>query len=161
MVIQPSHANSPFAGYAPDTPGAPLFWRKRVEEMKRILDSLDAIETLVPLLAGRLDGERTTAVGHTMGAQTVGLLLGARLTDPKDDDARDVNLFDPRIKAKILMAPPGSGGASLSAFAAENFSALNPDFSHMKTQALVVFAITTSIRISPCAVPIGTRTLIT
>ena len=117
MVIQPSHANSKVAGFPTDAPGAPLFWRARVEEMKLILDNLDAIEAMVPGLAGRLDHERIAAVGHSLGGQTVGMLLGARLTDPKDDDARDVNLMDPRIKTGVLLAAPGNGG-DLSATAA-------------------------------------------
>jgi predicted dienelactone hydrolase len=103
-VIQPTHASSKVAGLAPDAPGAPLFWRERVEEMKLILDQLNEIEGLAPAIAGRLDHERIAAVGHSMGAQTVGMLLGARLTDPKDENARDVNLIEPRIKAGVLMA---------------------------------------------------------
>ncbi len=138
-VIQPTHASSKVAGFAPDAPGAPLFWRARVEEMKLILDQLDAIKAMVPAIAGRLDHDRIAAVGHSMGAQTVGMLLGARLTDPKDHNARDVNLIEPRIKAGVLMAPAGNGGDDLSIFAAENYSALNPDFSHMTTKTLVVF----------------------
>jgi predicted dienelactone hydrolase len=138
-VIQPTHASSKVAGLAPDAPGAPLFWRERVEEMKLILDQLNEIEGLAPAIAGRLDHERIAAVGHSMGAQTVGMLLGARLTDPKDENARDVNLIEPRIKAGVLMAAAGNGGDDLSVFAAENYSALNPDFSHMTTKSLVVF----------------------
>ena len=41
-VIQPTHANSKVAGFASDAPGAPMFWRARVEEMTLILDQLDA-----------------------------------------------------------------------------------------------------------------------
>jgi hypothetical protein len=66
------------------------------------------------------------------------MLLGARLTDPKDENARDVNLIEPRITVGVLLAAAGNGGADLSAFARENYSALNPDFTHMTTQTLVV-----------------------
>ena len=138
-VIQPTHANSKVAGYAADAPGGPLFWRTRVEEMKLILDRLDAIEAMVPTIAGRLDDSRVAAVGHSMGGQTVGMLLGARLTDPKDKDAFDVNLIEPRIKVGVLLAAPGNGGDNLSAFAAAHYSALNPDYRHLTTQTLVVF----------------------
>lgn len=137
-VIQPTHANSKVAGFAADAPGAPLFWRARVEEMKLILDRLDEIEASTAPIAGRLDRSRIAAVGHSMGGQTVGMLLGARLTDPKDDTARDVNLIEPRISAGVLLAAPGNGGADLSEFAAENYSALNPDYAHMTTKTLVV-----------------------
>jgi len=137
-VIQPTHANSKVAGLGTDAPGAPLFWRARVEELKAILDQIDTLEARVPIVSGRLDHERIAAVGHSMGGQTVGMLLGARLSDPKVPDASDVDLSDPRIKAGVLLAAPGNGGSSLSAFAAENYSALNPNFSHMATKTLVV-----------------------
>jgi predicted dienelactone hydrolase len=138
VVIQPTHANSKVAGLGPDVPGAPLFWRTRVEEMRLIIDQLDTIERLVPLIAGRLDRNRIAAVGHSLGGQTVGMLLGARLTDPRDADAIDVNLRESRIRAGVLLAAPGHGGKDLSPFAAEHYSALTPDFSHMTTPALVV-----------------------
>lgn len=137
-VIQPTHASSKVGGLDPAAPGGPLFWRSRVADMGLILDRLGDIEAAVPGLAGRLDHERVAAVGHSGGGQTVGMLLGARLTDPKDADATDVNLIDPRVRAGVLLAAPGNGGADLSAFAAENYSALNPDYSHMTTATLVV-----------------------
>jgi hypothetical protein len=74
-----------------------------------------------------------------LGAQTVGMLLGARLTDPKDPSARAVDLIEPRIKAGVLLAAPGRGGADLSAFAAEHYSAMNPDYATMTTRCLVVY----------------------
>jgi predicted dienelactone hydrolase len=138
VVIQPTHVNSRVAGLLSDAPGGPLFWRSRVEDMTLILDQLAAIEASVLAIAGRLDHTKIAAVGHSMGAQTVGMLLGARLTDPKDADARDVNLIEPRIKVGVLLAAAGNGGDDLSDFARENYSALNPDFTHMTTQTLVV-----------------------
>lgn len=137
-VIQPTHLNSKVAGLPADAPGAPMFWRSRVEDMTRILDRLDEVETAVPSIAGRLDRSKVAAVGHSLGGQTVGMLLGAHLTDPKDEAATNVDLAEPRIKAGVLLAAPGTGGSDLSAWAAENASALNPDFSHMTTPALVV-----------------------
>ena len=137
-VIQPTHLNSKSAGLPSDAPGGPLFWRSRVEDMKRILDRLDEIEAAVPAIAGRLDRSRIAAVGHSLGGQTVGMLLGARLTDPWDEDATDVDMIDTRIVAGVLLAPPGNGGDDLTALAARKYSALNPDFSYMATQALVI-----------------------
>lgn len=138
VVIQPTHANSKIAGLPRDLPGAPLFWRARVDEMKLILDQLEEIECLVPLIAGRLDHKRVAAVGHSMGGQTVGMLLGARLTDPKDADAVEVDVIEPRIKVGVLLAPPGNGGDELSDYAREHFSELNPDYTHMTTRSLLV-----------------------
>ncbi|WP_299506176.1 alpha/beta fold hydrolase [uncultured Roseobacter sp.] len=137
-VIQPTHVNSKVAGLSPDAPGGPLFWRSRVKDMTLILDQLEEIEALVPAVAGRVDHSRIAAVGHSLGGQTVGMLLGARLTDPKDLDATDVNMYEPRIKVGVLLAAPGNGGDDLSENARENYSSLNPDFSHMTTQTLVV-----------------------
>lgn len=138
VVFQPTHLNSKVAGLKPDAPGGPLFWRSRVEDITLILDQLDEVEAQMPFLAGRLDRSRIAAVGHSLGGQTVGMLLGARLTDPQDPTAQNVNLIEPRIKAGVLLAAPGNGGDSLSQSAAKKYSALNPDFSFMTTPTLVV-----------------------
>ncbi|MGY6251352.1 alpha/beta hydrolase family protein [Bosea thiooxidans] len=137
-VIQPTHLNSKVAGLPPGSPGGPAFWRSRVDDMRLTLDRLDEIEANTPTLAGRLDHANVAAVGHSLGAQTVGMLLGARLTDPNDAEAVDVDLQDPRITAGILLAAPGQGGRDLNPSLAANFSFLNPDFSHMTTRTLVV-----------------------
>ncbi|MEO1126187.1 MAG: chlorophyllase [Cyanobacteria bacterium J06639_16] len=137
-VIQPTHANSKVAGLSHDLPGAPLFWRSRVDEMKLILDNLSEIERMIPTLSGRLDHGKIAAVGHSMGGQTVGMLLGARLTDSRRDTDHDVSVIEPRIKVGVLLAPPGNGGDELSDFARENFTELNPDYSHLITKSLVV-----------------------
>jgi len=137
-VIQPTHGNAKIAGFPRDRPDAPLFWRSRVEDMKLILDQLEEIERMVPVLMDRLDHDRVAVVGHSMGGQTAGMLLGARLTDPKDTASTDVNVIEPRIKAGVLLTPPGNGGEELSDYAREHFSELNPDYSHLTTRALVV-----------------------
>ena len=138
VVIQPTHLDSKTLDLRDsDDPEAPLYWRSRAEDMKRILDQLDVIEAAVPQLPGRLDRSRVAVAGHSMGGHTASLLLGARLTDP--DDGTDVNLAEPRIKAGVLLAAPGRGGDALSEFAATNYSFfLTTDFSEMTTPALVV-----------------------
>ncbi|MER7792754.1 chlorophyllase [Streptomyces sp. NPDC097640] len=137
VVIQPTHLSSRTLSLDADTPGAPLHWRSRAEDMKRIVDQLDAIEAAVPQLLGRLDHSKVAVAGHSMGGHTASLLLGARLTDPHD--GTEVNLAEPRIKAGVLLAAPGRGGDALSEFAAENYSFfLTTDFSEMTTPTLVV-----------------------
>ncbi|MFI8849804.1 chlorophyllase [Streptomyces sp. 891-h] len=137
VVIQPTHLSSATLSLDPDTPGAPLFWRSRAEDMTRILDQLDVIEAAVPQLLGRLDRSKVAAAGHSMGGHTAGLLLGARLTDP--DDGTEVDLADPRITAGILMAAPGRGGDALTEFVAENWPFFRTtDFSKMTAPTLVV-----------------------
>ncbi|GGO91862.1 alpha/beta hydrolase family protein [Wenjunlia tyrosinilytica] len=136
-VIQPTHLSSRTLTLAPDTPGAPLYWRSRAEDMKHILDRFDVIEAAVPQFLGRLDRTRVAVAGHSMGGHTASLLLGARLTDPHD--GTEVNLLEPRIKAGVLLAAPGRGGDALTESAAKDFPfLLTPDFSTMTTPALVV-----------------------
>jgi len=138
VVIQPTHLNSKVAGMPADAAGGPLFWRSRVEDMRAILDQLEAIETAVPSIAGRIDRTRVAVIGHSMGGQTAGVLLGARLTDPNDPNAQDIDLHDSRIAAGVMLTAPGNGGASLSEMAADRYSFFNPDFSHLSTPTLVV-----------------------
>ena len=135
VVIQPTHLSSKTLSLHPKTLGAPLFWRSRAEDMKLILSELDAVEAAAPIIKGRLDRSRIAVVGHSMGGHTAGMLLGAELTD--ESGAR-VNLIDPMIKAGVLLAAPGEGGASLSANAAQWECFRKPSFAEMTTRALVV-----------------------
>ena len=136
-VIQPTHLSSRSLHLDPGAPGAPLYWRSRAEDMKRILDQLDAIEAAVPQLAGRLDPSRIAVAGHSMGAHTASLLLGARLTDP--EDGAEVDLTETRIKAGVLLAAPGRGGDALTGFAAVHYPfLLTTDFSAMSAPTLIV-----------------------
>lgn len=137
VVIQPTHLSSTTLTLPPDTPGAPLYWRSRAEDMTRILDRLDEIEAAVPQLPGRLDRDRVAVAGHSMGGHTASLLLGARLTDP--DDGSVVDLTEPRIKAGVLLAAPGRGGDVLTEHVRENWPFFSTaDFSRMATPTLVV-----------------------
>jgi predicted dienelactone hydrolase len=137
VVIQPTHLSSRTLNLDPGDPEAPLYWRSRAEDMKRILDRLDAIEAAVPQLAGRVDRDKVAVAGHSMGGQTASLLLGARLTDPHD--GTEVDLAEPRIKAGVLLAAPGRGGDAHTEAAAANYSFfLTTDFSTMAAPALVV-----------------------
>jgi pimeloyl-ACP methyl ester carboxylesterase len=136
VVIQPTHLDSRLLGLAKDDPRRPQFWRFREQDLTRILDELDAIEQTVPAIKGRLDRSRIAVAGHSWGAQTTSMLLGA--THPNPDDNSVVNIVDPRVKAGVLLTVPGTGGANLSPFAAQNFPFMQPDFSNMITPALVV-----------------------
>ncbi|RSM67421.1 chlorophyllase [Kibdelosporangium aridum] len=136
VVIQPTHLDSRTLNIPPDDPRTPRIWRFRVEDVKRVLDQLDLLEAAVPGLAGRTDRDRIAAAGHSFGGQTAGNLLGLRVIDPETKQGED--LSDARIKAGVLFATAGLGGADLSAFAAENFPFMNPSFADMTTPALVV-----------------------
>jgi len=136
VVIQPTHLDSRTLDITPDDPRYPEIWRFRVQDLTRVLDQLDLIEAAVPGLAGRLDRSRIAAAGHSWGGQTASMLLGARVLGAGAVPGED--LSDPRIKAGVLLATPGTGGADLTPFAAENFSFMNPDFTRMTTPTLVV-----------------------
>lgn len=135
IVIQPTHLSSKTLSLGPKTSGAPLFWRSRVEDMKSILDQLGNVEASVPAIAGRLDRSRVAVAGHSMGGHTAGMLLGAQLTD---EDGTQVDLIEPRIKAGILLTPPGNGGADLGGFAVNIPFFRHPSFAEMRTPTLVV-----------------------
>lgn len=96
----------------------------RVNDMKHSIDQLDEIEAAAALLAGRLAHGRIVAAGHSRGGQPVGMPMGARLTDPKDAAAAtDVDVMEPRIKASVLLVPPGLGDDDLRFRTGEGFRA--------------------------------------
>jgi predicted dienelactone hydrolase len=138
VVIQPTHLSSKTLSHVvADHPDAPLFWRSRAEDMTHILDRLDAVEAVVPQLAGRVDRDKVAVAGHSLGGFTAGLLLGAQITDPVSGEP--VNLAEPRIKAGVLLAAPGRGGDALNGPRAAVVPAFRTvDFSTMTTPALVV-----------------------
>jgi predicted dienelactone hydrolase len=136
VVVQPTHLDSRTLNVTPDDPRYPEIWRFRVEDLTRVLDHLDLVEAAVPGLAGRLDHDRIATAGHSWGAQTASMVLGARVLDADGVPGEDMS--DPRIKAGVLLAVPGTGGADLTPFAAENFSFMNPDFARLTTPTLVV-----------------------
>lgn len=136
VVIQPTHLDSRRLGLPPDDPRTPEIWRFRVEDMKRTLDNLDAIENALPGLAGRVDRGRVAAAGHSFGGHTTSMLLGARVLGADGGPGED--LSDRRIQAGVLLAAGGRGGKDLSAFAAEHLPYLNSDFARMATPTLVV-----------------------
>jgi dienelactone hydrolase len=113
-----------------------MMWQYRVTDVKRILDQLDFIENTVLGLEGRLDQNRIAAVGHSFGAQTTAILLGARVLSDIGSLGKD--LSDPRIKAGVLLSAGGNGGDALSSFAKEHFPHLNQNYAEMTTPTLVV-----------------------
>ncbi|WP_425825020.1 alpha/beta hydrolase family protein [Streptomyces fractus] len=137
VVVQPTHLDSRTLGLAAGDPRGPRTWRYRVEDMGIVLDRLSVLEASVPGLRGRLDRRRIAVAGHSFGGQTAGMLLGLRVGDPETGVAQD--LADPRVRAGVLLATAGSGGDSLTPFAAENLPWLrHPDFTRMTAPALIV-----------------------
>ncbi|EHR62992.1 alpha/beta hydrolase family protein [Saccharomonospora cyanea] len=137
-VIQPTHLDSQTLGLRhTDVAEAPLFWRSRATDVSTILDRLEEIAAFSPVTAGRLSAECIAVAGHSMGAYTASLILGARTLDPETGEI--VDLKDERVRVGVLMAAPGRGGDALSRFAAEHYPVfIGTDFSMMDTPALVV-----------------------
>ncbi|KAJ6536706.1 Alpha/Beta hydrolase protein [Mycena vulgaris] len=135
-VLQPTHLSSTFLGLQAPA-GQDLFWQARAEDMVRILDNLDAVEAAVPGLQGRLDRTRVAVAGHSLGAWTASMLLGASNTDPRD--GATWYKPEPRIKAGVVLAGIGKGGADISEAGKIRIPFYGGDFSTMATPALVVY----------------------
>lgn len=85
----------------------PEHWLSRVARVHAVLDSLSAQEHLpVPLRPGGV-----IVAGHSYGAYTAQLVLGARLEGVAIDIER---LAHPAVTAGILLSPQGSGDRGLT-----------------------------------------------
>lgn len=129
VVLQPTHLDSRTLSIPADDPRTPRIWRFRIEDVVRVLDSLDVLIAAVPGLSGRVDPSRIAVAGHSWGGQTVGTLLGARVLGE--------DFSDPRVKAGVLLATAGLGD-DLTPFAAEQFPFMRPSFATMTPPVLVV-----------------------
>lgn len=135
VVIQPTFLDARRLGLAADDPRRPSIWRTRVDDLKRILDGLELVESALPGLSGRTDRDLIAAAGHSFGGQTVSMLLGARMIGDGDQGE---DMSDPRIKAGILLASGGRGAADLSDLGRQITPYLNSGFAEMTTRTLVV-----------------------
>lgn len=135
-VVSPTHLDSVTYAIAPTDPRTPTIWRTRIEDVRRVLDGLDEIESAVPALAGRLDRDRIAVAGHSYGATTVSALLGARVLPPAG--TADEDFSDPRVRAGVLLALAGLAGDDLTPLARMAFPFMDPDFRAMTPPALLV-----------------------
>ncbi|ATY12701.1 chlorophyllase [Amycolatopsis sp. AA4] len=136
VVVQPTHLDARTRALPAEDPRTPDIWRLRVEDLRHVIDRLDAVEAALPGLSGRVDHNRLAVSGHSWGAQSASMLLGARVVEADGSVGED--LSDPRVSAGVLFAIPGIGGADLSPFAAENFPFMSPNFDELKAPALFV-----------------------
>lgn len=142
-VIQPTHLDSHFLGLKNED-GLP--WKSRIDDMTKILDELDRVEDAVPTLKGRLDKSKVAVIGHSMGANTAAMLLGAINIHPTTGELTQMR--DDRIKAGITMAGAGNGGDDIVEQARAMLSFYGPDFSTMSAPALVVYGDEDTLRIT-------------
>lgn len=136
IVVQPAHADSWMLATTSDDPDTAQFWRRREADLVDVVDRLSHIETLTPLIQGRMDQGRIAVAGHSWGAQTASMLLGSTHPDPADGSL--VSIADDRVKAGVLLCVPGHGGDDLSTIGREHFPFMHPDFSQMTGPTLVV-----------------------
>jgi dienelactone hydrolase len=136
VVVQPTHLDSRRNGIGFDDARFGSIWTRRHDDLVRVLDQLDTVEAAVPGLAGRLDRNTVVAAGHSWGAQTVQMLLGARVVGA--DGSIGADYRDARVSAGVLLAATGTGGEELHPFAKANFPFMNPSFAQLTTPTFVV-----------------------
>lgn len=136
VVVQPTHLDSRRHGIGVDDDRFGSIWLQRRDDLVAVLDQLDVIERSMPGLAGRIDRAAVVAAGHSWGAHTVQLLLGARTIGADGAVGRDHG--DDRVIAGVLLAATGLGGEQLHPFAKAHFPFMNPSFAELTTPTLVV-----------------------
>lgn len=136
VVVQPTHLDSRRHGIGFEDERFGTIWARRHDDLVRILDQLDTIERALPALAGRMDRNTVVAAGHSWGAQTVQMLLGARIVEA--DGSLGADHRDERVSAGVLLAATGIGGEELHPFAKENFPFMNPSFGQLSAPTFVV-----------------------
>lgn len=111
VCIQANHSDSrAFGRRVSNSPEMFGDWRSRPADAAFILDSLAALESKAPGLAGKMDHETIGVGGHSFGAHTAQLLAGAQLTGRK---GRNESHADPRPCAFLLLSPQGKGRAGV------------------------------------------------
>ncbi|UED87954.1 alpha/beta hydrolase family protein [Streptomyces profundus] len=135
VVVRPTHLDSRRNGIGWDDPRFATIWRVRVADLHAVLDGLGDILLQAGDLESRVDRERVAVVGHSWGAQSAGVVLGARVLDA--DGVPGEDLSHPAVSAGALIAATGTG-ETLTPFAVEHLPFMRPDYSTMAAPALVV-----------------------
>lgn len=137
VVVQPTHPDATFLDLrGAENDDSPLYFDARANDLVTILDRLEEIEAAVGGLAGRLDKSRIAAVGHSAGGHTIGMVSGASVAD--SSGTLTVTNADDRIKARVMIAPPGKGNG-LADGASRGYPALaQTTFETMAPPVLVV-----------------------
>lgn len=138
IVIQPTHPDSKLLGIDHTGPEGRLFLKSRAKDIHFILDNLDQILSTVPGLENRADKSQVSAIGHSLGALTVGMLAGAEVTD--NITGETISLPDSRLKARIMIGAPGSPEGLNGDFALTNYPVLKGiNYKTMSLPALVIY----------------------
>lgn len=138
IVIQPTHPDSKLLGLDHTGPEGRLFLKSRAKDMHFILDNLDRILSTIPGLENRADKSQVSAIGHSLGALTVGMLAGAEVTD--NSTGETISLPDSRLKARVMIGAPGGPEGLNGDFALTNYPILKGiNYKTMSLPALVIY----------------------
>lgn len=137
IVIQPTHPDSKLLGLDTTGPEGRLFLKSRAKDIHFILDNLDKILAIVPGLENRADKSQVSAIGHSLGALTIGMLAGAEVTDNVTGEI--ISLAEPRLKARVMIGAPGSPEGLTGDFAITNYPIIKGiNYKAMSLPALVI-----------------------
>ena len=89
----------------------PELWESRPEDISFVLDSFAALQSEIPGLAQKLDRNHIGVGGHSMGAFTADAIAGALVDLP---GRPGTSFSDTRVKAALLLSPPGPGEFGLN-----------------------------------------------
>jgi len=118
IVILPTHVGSDTVAMrqigmqgVEDTAKAFELQTQRTGDIRFLISSLKTIEHQVPAIKGKLDRKKIGVSGHSMGAGTTLLIVGATAAPP---NAAQQSFRDDHVRAAIAMSPPGPGRSSFS-----------------------------------------------
>jgi len=113
VVIQPTHVDSTSLGFVTKRDNMREMYQQmlfvtdsRRQDMSFIVDSLEAIEQLVPDLENKLDTTKLVAAGHSMGAATAMIVAGATLVNPMDGYRETSD--ETRFKVLLMISDPST-----------------------------------------------------
>jgi hypothetical protein len=137
IVIQPTHPDAKLLGLDTTGPEGSLFLKSRAKDIHFILDNLDHILARVPGLEHRADKSQVSAIGHSLGALTVGMLAGAQVTDNVTGET--ISLAETRLKALVMIGAPGGPEGLNGDFALTHYPVLKGiNYKSMSMPALVI-----------------------
>jgi len=94
-----------------ETLNEPKLKQSRPSDIRFVLDSLAALQNHIPSLAGKIDEDHIGVGGQSLGAYSAAAIAGALVNQPGD---LGTDLADPRVKAVVLLSPPGLGELGLT-----------------------------------------------
>ena len=82
-------------------------WSSRPRDVSFVIDSLKIIEEKRPVLKGKMDHKQIGVAGHSFGAHTAQLIIGATMAI--SEEAKLQSYADKRVKAAVVISAQGRG----------------------------------------------------